>query len=262
MLIPDNYEGRRFSAAIAALAVLMIAWVGAACSHPSQMEASSSQTAETSTVRPPPHLPQFVAGFEFGRSWATYRRACTSVSAAMRRGVVLCPVALPRPIPAIARIAPPRAYGYVCWMRHGHRRCLFPRDAASAKPKDARPYYLVNAFYGAPDENPRHQRDNTPRRFFHLMIWGGPVPDGALQLGDKAGGRLLQRPLGAYSIDGHHGRLYRGLPYWLGGGEYGNHYTFVWGNKQSRLVVSLHAWAPRVETLAVIRAVVGWLRPA
>jgi hypothetical protein len=150
----------------------------------------------------------------------------------------------------------------VCWMTHGHRHCLYPRDAASAKPKYARLYYLVNAFYGAPDENPRHQRSNTPRRFFHLMVWGGPVPDGALQLGDKAHGRLLQRPLGAYSVDGHRGQLYRGLPYWLGGGEYGNHYTFVWGPPQARTVVSVHAWAPRSETLAVLRAVVGWLRPS
>lgn len=174
----------------------------------------------------------------------------------------MCPMGLPRPIPAIGKIAPPRAYGYVCWMTHGHRRCLYPRDAASAKPKDAKPYYLVNAFYGAPDENPHHQRSNTPRRFFHLMIWGGPVPNGALQLGEKSDGRLLQRPLGAYAVDGHRGRLYRGLPYWLGGGEYGNHYTFVWGTAQRRMVVSLHAWAPRAETLAVLRAVVGWLRPA
>jgi hypothetical protein len=250
---------RRLDAAVGALAVVAIAGAGAACTHSSAREPSSTRTTVTPTAKPPPPLPQSVAGFQFGRPWKVYRRACSSIAIAIHPESVLCPAALPRPIPSIGRIAPPRAYGYVCWMGE-HRHCLLPRDAESAKPKDARLYYLVNAFYGAPNENPRHQRRNTPQRFFQLMVWGGPVPDGALQLRDKTRGRLLQRPLGAYSVDGHRGQLYRGLPYWLGGGEYGNHYTFVWGGPQDRMVVSVHAWVPRSETLAVLRAVVGWLR--
>lgn len=132
----------------------------------------------------------------------------------------------------------------------------YPLYAASTKPKGARPYYLANAFYGAPDENPQQQRRNMPRRFFHLMIWGGPVPDGALQLGNRADGRLLQRP-----VDGHRGQPCRGLPYWLGGGGYGDHYTFVRdaaaadGRQRPRV-------GPKSRTLGVLRALVGCLRPA
>jgi hypothetical protein len=260
----SSSRGRRLECAITILAVLLIAGADATCSGASRPTAPAGSKAATSASSPRLRLPQSVGPFVFGKPWAGYRRACRSIAAVLRDEPVLCPAALPRPVPAINRVAPPRAYGYVCWRSHSHRHCLYPEDARAANPgmRSSRFYYLVNAFYGAPDENPSHQRRNTPRRFFHLMVWGGPVPDGALQLDDKARGRPLQRPLGSYSIDGRRGRLYHGLSYLHGGGEYANHFTFLTGTTSDRLVVSLHAWAPRAETLATLRALVSWLRVA
>ncbi len=74
-----------------------------------------------------------------------------------------------------------------------------------------------------------------------------------------SGGRPLERLVGTRTIAGYHGRLYFGLPYSQGGGQYGSHYTFVWHEGRLRYAASLHSWTPHTATLSVLAAIMEHL---
>ncbi len=63
------------------------------------------------------------------------------------------------------------------------------------------------------------------------------------------------------TLGGHRGVLYAGLPYTQGGNELGGHLTFIWHDETVTRVASLHAWTPRRQTLAVLRALIESLKP-
>ena len=154
--------------------------------------------------------------------------ACRRLAAA-KPVVVLCPSLLPRPR-ASDPSTPIGVYTFpVCHALVKERGC---------------PLYDLAVLYGAPNESPGHGAENTPARFLHFELLGGRYILDATTVHGFSGGRPLQRPVGARTIAGHRGRLYFGLPYDRGGGEYGSHYTFVWRLGAWRYAASLHSWRP------------------
>jgi hypothetical protein len=157
---------------------------------------------------------------------------------------VLCPTLLPRPLPP-HRATPVGVYTFpVCHAEHRKPDC---------------PLYDLAVLYGAPAGSPGHGLRNSPRSFLHLELLGGRGVPGAIGVGGLSGTRPLQRLLGTRTIGEHRGRLYFGLPYDRGGGEYGSHYTFVWRQGAWRYAASLHAWRPHRQTLAVLGAIIEHL---
>ena len=171
------------------------------------------------------------------------RAACTRLAASKPLPVV-CPTVLPRPLPA----APATPIGVY----------TFPVCRAYGKPSGC-PLYDFAVLYGAPDERPGHAVYNTPPAFLHFELLGGRRIYAAVDVHGLSGNRLLQRPLGSRTIAGHRGRLYFGLPYNEGGGEYGSHYTFVWRQGGWGYAAELHSWTPHTQTLAVLAAIVAHL---
>ena len=160
--------------------------------------------------------------------------------------IVLCPTLLPSPLLADP-VTPIGVY-------------TFPLCHALVKPRGC-PLYDFAVLYGAPDESPGHGADNTPATFLHFELLGGRDVLEALGVHGLSGTRPLQHLIGARTIAGHLGRLYFGLPYNRGGGEYGSHYTFVWRQGRWRYAASLHSWRPHSATLHVLTSIIAHIAP-
>jgi hypothetical protein len=151
------------------------------------------------------------AGFRLRPLTRPESAACRRIAEA-KPIAVLCPTLLPRPGPADPS-TPIGAY-------------VFPVCHALVKGRGC-PLYDFAVLYGAPNESPGHAAEHTPARFLHFELLGGRYILDATTVHGRSGTRPLQRLVGSRTIAGHHGRLYFGLPYDRGGGEYGSHYTFV-----------------------------------
>ena len=199
--------------------------------------------SERSTALPP-EPPPIAARIRLRPLTRSERDACIRL-AASKPLPVICPTVLPRPLPA----APATPIGV-----HTFHVCQ-----AFGMPSGC-PLYDFAVLYGAPDERPGHAASNTPLAFLHFEILGGRRIDAAVDVHGLSGDRRLQRPLGSRTIAGHRGRLYFGLPYSEGGGEYGSHYTFVWRQGGWGYAASLHSWTPHTQTLAVLAAILADLK--
>jgi hypothetical protein len=155
---------------------------------------------------------------------------------------VLCPTRLPRPEAA----SPPTPIGvytfHVC-------------QAEGRKP--GCPLYDLAVLYGVPSRSPGNAAKDTPSRFLHFEMLGGRYVPDALGVHGLSGTRPLQRLVGTRTIAGHRGRLYFGLPYNHGGGEYGSHYTFIWRQGSWSYAASLHSWKPHTTTLKVLADIIS-----
>jgi hypothetical protein len=178
------------------------------------------------------------------------------------------PAVISSPFPLL--VTPPKLTRECLALRADHP---FPINcpAGLPKPRSSRiaraPYVLsyvrlrdrfaaVLIVYGAPHQN-LSARD-TPRVFLHAEFFSAATMHSLLEgLGafGLSGSNRLQTLVGVRTLGGHRGRLYWGLPYSRGGGELGGHLTFVWGDGGYH-AVSLHAWRPVRETLAVLSALV------
>lgn len=208
-----------------------------------------SPASVTHVIAPPRH----VIADRF-RLYPAPRQATTVCSEQARRTAftVLCPTLLPR-------------------ASEGTRRSDQPaRLHASGYRRVSRYAYGVLFTYGAPWEQPSKQLLNSPRRFLHFEVLGlitkrvprdsfiRVVVDPSIR---ASGGDLFLRRLRTTTVGGHRGVLYAGLPYNKGGNELGGHLTFIWDEQNVTRVVSLHAWTPRRQTLAVLRALIESLKP-
>jgi hypothetical protein len=182
------------------------------------------------------------------------RRATTVCAEQARRTAfsVLCPTLLPRASTGT---------------RPGDRPA---RLRASSYPRVSRYAYGVVFTYNAPWEQPNKQRLNSPRRFLHFEVLGLITkripPEAFIRLVvdpriRASRGDFFLRRLRTMTLGGHRGVLYAGLPYNRGGNELGGHLTFIWHDQNVTRVASLHAWTPRRQTLAVLRALIESLKP-
>ena len=168
---------------------------------------------------------------------------------AVRHFMVLCPSLLPRPVVGMSPgEKPARLY-----VRIMQGRLENGEPVRANNPS----WYFIDLGYGAPYED-RSSLDprNNPRRFLHLGLMGGVIPQAALQLNPI---QNRPRPRKWFrNIGGHPGTLYYQRPrtetYFSG------HFTFVWKNGSVRYVVSLHGWK-RSETLALLGALIRSLKP-
>ena len=107
---------------------------------------------------------------------------------------------------------------------------------------------IFNLQWGA--ETPGRPARNRPPRLSHVVVAAGD-PGQAL-----AGVRA--RPLRHVSWSGRRGTLLRAAPYPAGGIQ-GNHFVFRWRGGEREYAVSLHAWKPFPEAVAILRAIVASL---
>jgi hypothetical protein len=214
------------------LAALLVVAIVAGCSSTEPTPSSQSdRTAAGST----PHATPAVRLHALTKPELA---ACQRM-AATRRVTALCPTRLPRP----AATNPPTPVGvytfHVC---------------QALRKKSACPLYDLAVLYGVPS---RSAAKDTPSRFLHFEMLGGRYIPEALSLHGLSGTRPLERLVGTRTIAGHRGRLYFGLPYNRGGGEYGSHYTFVWRQGAWSYAASLHSWTPHTATLKVLDDIIS-----
>jgi hypothetical protein len=176
-----------------------------------------------------------------------------------------------RPDPSLPPAGGSRGRGHYpsCARRCSHvpgrpfrRRLSASTPSTSVTPRAGKPgcpLYDLAVLYGAPDESPGRGSRNTPASFLHFELLGGRVVPQAIGAYGRSGTRPLQRLIGTRKIAGHRGRLYFGLPYDRGGGEYGAHYTFVWRQGAWGYAASLHSWTPHRDTPAVLAAIIAHL---
>lgn len=102
------------------------------------------------------------------------------------------------------------------------------------------------AQYGTPTD-PQSWALNNPSYFFHLIMLEGPVPANDLELGTAM-------RVGRRSLAGHSGVLYR-EPSWASCHcAQGGHLIFIWTEKRTQYVVSLHRWlfAPTLTLMGML----------
>ena len=115
-------------------------------------------------------------------------------------------------------------------------------------------------------ENPRNPEANRPPAMAHIVVAAGAVrrlaPIWALgtRRGTFTDGLVWRRRahlvrFGAVRWAGRKGWLELAPPH-ARGGMLGNHLIFRWGRRGDEKLVSLHAWEPLSETVAVLRRVV------
>jgi hypothetical protein len=193
-----------------------------------------SDDGSGSSIRVPPRTAAPVAArYPLLAPDQTVVRECLSLRT--ERFPVLCPTGLPRPLSSHIR---PGLY-VLTYTRLRHR------------------FAALLVMYGAPHRN-LSSRD-TPRVFLHAEFFSArsmrALLDGIGVFG-LSGSNHLQTLVRVRTLGGHTGRLYRGLRYDRGGGELGGHLTFAWRGDGFH-AVSLHAWRPGRETLAVLSALVA-----
>jgi hypothetical protein len=207
------------------LLVTLVALLAAGC---------LSDDGSRSSLRPPPRTAAPAADrYPLLAPEPKVVRECLSLRT--DRFPVLCPTGLPRPLSSHIR---PALY-VLTYTRLRHR------------------FAALLVMYGAPHQNLSSQ--DTPRAFLHAEFFSAQSMRALLEgLGVFAlsGSNHLQTLVGMRTLGGHTGRLYRGLRYDQGGGELGGHLTFVWRGDGFH-AVSLHAWRPGRETLAVLSALVA-----
>lgn len=131
----------------------------------------------------------------------------------------------------------------------------FSLDKPEKTPAD---WVYVGASYGVPVD-PTHWELNRPRWFLHFVILEGSLSDKLLEL---APGPYRQRDLGARTLGGRRGRLYRQRSYAVCGCGFGGHYTFVWQENGVTYAASLHRWDSAEATLALLGRLIEGLAPA
>jgi hypothetical protein len=193
----------------------------------------SGESRHSSARVPPRTAPPVAARYPLLAPDRKVVRECLSLHT--ERFPVFCPTGLPRPLSSHTRPGL-----YVLTYTRLRRR-----------------FAALLVMYGAPHQNLSSQ--DTPRAFLHAEFFSAQSMRDLLEgLGAFAlsGSDDLQTLVGVRTLGGHTGRLYRGLRYDQGGGELGGHLTFVWRGDGFH-AVSLHAWRPGHETLAVLSALVA-----
>jgi hypothetical protein len=174
---------------------------------------------------------------------SAWRAQCHSLAIVVRsRFPVLCPSRLPR----TSQGKSPSADTY--WPGYDPR-------PSSTSARHAR-YFSIGTGYGHPPDAGTTARLFT--RGFHLVLFEGDVPRDWLETDPSL--KFPQRRVGARTLGGKHGKLYRQLSFGRSFSELGGHSTFVWKEHGVVYAVSLHGPDARF-TLDVLSAIVATLRP-
>jgi hypothetical protein len=121
---------------------------------------------------------------------------------------------------------------------------------------------------GSGAETPGHPELDHPPEFVHLVVAGGdldrmfpfriPPPEPAVAIRNGLRGKPRASPLslGRFAWGCRTGRLFLAPSPTMNGGIVGDHLVYWWRTRQSEYAVTLHAWEPFEETVAVLRRIV------
>jgi hypothetical protein len=113
--------------------------------------------------------------------------------------------------------------------------------------KDGKRFYGLEIGYSAAYGNPKK---NRPEAFVHFLVMNGD---------QKLGGPSIKKfkNLGKRKFGARRGRLYRAAG---GFSIHFDHYVFVWLERKTPYIASLHRWDRDQQTLALLARLVGSLR--
>ncbi len=152
---------------------------------------------------------------------------------------VLCPTFVPRPARQV-RIAFPHLYK----LRAG------VANTASKR------WYDIYVLYGQPSGEGR--QTYGPARFLHFEVAAGPLVNYMI---GADGSPASVRIGGRIAMGGHQGYLYYQRPHPTGG-EWGDHYFFVWNQNHTRYYASIHSWVNKTVVLQLLSKLIYGLVPS
>jgi hypothetical protein len=122
--------------------------------------------------------------------------------------------------------------------------------------------------FGTGGEHLGHPAQDRPRQFVHLLVAGGnfsslfpfrfPPPEPAARIRNGLRSRSRASPLsfGHFAWGCRNGNLFLAPSASMNGGIVGDHLVYWWRSQRRAYAVTLHAWEPFKETLAVLRRIV------
>jgi hypothetical protein len=127
---------------------------------------------------------------------------------------------------------------------------------------------------GVGAEHPGHPEFDRPPRFVHLLVAGGDLtslfpfrlppgkPTAKIRNGLRSRPRTAALSFGRFRWGCRSGELVLAPSPSMSGGIVGNHLVYWWGSRRRAHAVTLHAWEPFRETVAVLKRIVRSVPPA
>jgi hypothetical protein len=127
---------------------------------------------------------------------------------------------------------------------------------------------------GVGAEHPGHPEFDRPPRFVHLLVAGGDLtrlfpfrlppgkPMARIRNGLRSRPRTAGLSFGRFRWGCRSGELVLAPSSSMSGGIVGNHLVYWWGSRRRAYAVTLHAWEPFRETVAVLKRIVRSVPPS